>query len=284
MVWGLEVLLWFEDLFDRAADALLRLAVVENETWANNATGVLEGVFGVYLGGTGAPYPQRLRWAERVRERFGEAAEPIVIDGLGHALETMESRAVTNFGGRSAPEEWKPRVFSEELEARGGAWDLLIGIAHASPGEADHVAKVLAAGLSTALRRGLSERVLTDLRTVSWSTSARGLLGDALSKALKYDTPPDELAGQLREMQAELQGASVTERVEYVLSLSPWQLTTDDEIASGRPRILQELADELAQAERATILAVAIRTRDGDPQTAGFLFEELAKVKSHDVV
>jgi hypothetical protein len=278
MVWALEVLLWFEDLFDRAADGLLRLAVAENETWANNATGVLKGVFGVYLGGTGAPYPQRLRWAERVRERFGEAAEPIVIDGLGHALEFMESRAVTNFGGRSAPEEWKPRVFSEEVEARGGAWDLLIQIAHASPGEADHVAKVLAAGLRTALRRGLAERVLTDLRAVAWSPSARGLLGDALSKALKYDTPPADLAGRLRELQAELQGASLTERVEYVLSLSPWQLTTDDdEIASGRPRILQELASELAQAERATILAAATRTRDGDPQTAGFLFEELAK-------
>jgi hypothetical protein len=278
MVWALEVLLWFEDLFDRAADALLRLAVAENETWANNATGVLKGVFGVYLGGTGTPYPQRLRWAERVLERFGEVAEPIVIDGLGHALEFMESRGDTNFGGRSAPEEWKPRVFSEEVEARGGAWDLLIGVAHASPGEADHVAKVLAAGLRTALLRGLSERVLTDLRTVSWSASARGLLGDALSKVLKYDTPPDDLAGRLRDLQAELQGASVTERVDYVLSLSPWQLTTDDdEIASGRPRILQELAGELALAERATILAVATRTRDGDPQTAGFLFEELTR-------
>ena len=90
--------------------------------------------------------------------------------------------------------------------------------------------------------------------------------------------PPADLAGRLRELQAELQGASLTERLGYVLSLSPWQLTTDDdEIASGRPRILHELAGELAQAERATILAAVSRTHDGDPQTAGFLFEELAK-------
>jgi hypothetical protein len=278
MVWALEVLLWFQDLFDRAADGLLRLAIAENETWANNATGVMKGAFGVYLGGTGAPYPQRLRWAEQVHERFGEAAEHIVIDGLGQALQTMESRAVPNFGGRSAPEEWKPRVFSEEVEARGGAWDLLIRLAHVSRSAADHVAKVLAAGLRTALHRGLAERVLTDLRTVPWSASARGLLGDALSKALKYDTPPADLAAQLRELQAELQGASLTEQVEYVLSLSPWQLTTDDdEIVSGRPRVLRELAGQLALAERATVLAVAARTHDGDPQTAGLLFEELAK-------
>ena len=48
-VWALEVLLWFEEHFQRAADALLRLALGENEQWANNATGVLQGAFRVFL-------------------------------------------------------------------------------------------------------------------------------------------------------------------------------------------------------------------------------------------
>jgi hypothetical protein len=277
MVWALEVLLWFEDLFDRAGEALLRLAAAENETWANNATGVLNGIFGVFLGGTGAPYPQRLQWAKQALEKFGEVAEPFIVDGLGHALEAMESRRAPDFGGRIAPEEWRPRAFTEEVDARGGAWDLLIRIGRTSPREADHVATVLAAGLRTALLRGLHERVLTDLRGIPWSASARGVLGDALSKTLKHDQFPDELAGRLRELQTELQGASLTEQLDYVLSLSPWQLSTDDELTSGRPRILQELAAELAQAERAELSAVASRTRDGDQQTAGLLFEELAK-------
>ncbi len=278
MVWALEVLLWFETLFDRAADTLLRLAIAENEQWSNNATGVLHGVFGVYLGGTSAPYTQRLRWADRALQQFGVLAAPIIVEGLGNALGFQELRTATDFGGRSTPEEWKPKLVSEEIEARGGAWDLLIRIARTLAGEADHVAKVLAAGLHTALRRGLSERVLSDLPTVSWSTSARGLLGDALSKALRYDQVPDDLAGRLRELEAQLQGDSLTERLDYMLSLSPWQLITDDdEIASGRPRILGELARELAETERATVVAAAARSRDGDPQTAGFLFEELAE-------
>jgi hypothetical protein len=283
-VWALEVLLWFEGLFDRAADALLRLALAENETWANNATGVLQGVFGVFLGGTSAPYSQRLRWAERVLQEFGGLAAPLIVEGLGNALEFQEMRTATDFGGRSAPQEWRPELVSEEIEARGGAWDLLIRIARTSAGEADHVAEVLATGLRTALLRGLSERVLTGLRTIPWSTSARGLLGDAVSKALRYDKPPADIARRLRELEAELQGGSLGERVAYVLSLSPWLLINEDhedEIASGRPRILGELASELAEADRTAALAAATQSLDGDPQTAGFLFEELAK-KTND--
>jgi hypothetical protein len=284
MVWALEVLLWFESLFDRAADALLLLALAENESWSNNATGVLQGVFGVFLGGTSAPYTQRLRWAERALQEFGGPAEPIIVDALGTALGFQEMRMATDFGGRSAPEEWKPRLISEEIEARGGAWDLLIRIARTSAGEAGHVAKVLAAGLRTALRRGLPDRVLNDLPSISWSTSARGLLGDAVSKALKYDKPPDDLAARLRELEAQLRGGTLTERLDYVLSLSPWQLLSEDdedELASGRPRSLGELAGELAATERAAVLDLAARSRGGDPQTAGLLFEELAK-KTND--
>lgn len=280
MVWALEVLLWFESLFDRAADVLLRLAIAENESWSNNATGVLQGAFGVYLGGTSAPYIQRLRWAEHALQQFSGLAEPIIVEGLGTALGFQEMRTATDFGGRSAPEEWKPKLVSEEIEARGGAWNLLIRIARTSAAEADHVAKVLAIGLRTALQRGLSERVLNDLRTISWSTSARGLLGDAVSTALKYDKLPDDLAARLRDLEAQLQGGTLTERLDYAFSLSPWQLISEDnedELASGRPRILGDFAGELATTERAAAVAAATRSRDGDPQTAGFLFEELAK-------
>lgn len=277
MVWALEVLLWFDHLFDRAADALLRLAIAENETWSNNASGVLQGLFRVYLGGTGAPYERRLRWARQALAEYGVSALPLIIEGLGHALDVHESRTSTHFGGRTAPEEWRPKLVVEEMEARGGAWDLLIEIARAESSQSFAVAKAIARGLRTALRRGMSDRVLTDLREVSWTPAARGSLGDALAKALRYDTPPDELAEQLRELEAEIRGRSLTEQLDYVFSLSPWQLETEDEEAlSGRPRILRQLAADLVGSPREVVLDAAARSRDGDAQTTGVLFEELA--------
>ena len=45
-VWALEVLSWDGEVFDRVADLLLKLVLNENETFANNSTGVLQGLFG----------------------------------------------------------------------------------------------------------------------------------------------------------------------------------------------------------------------------------------------
>ncbi len=39
LVWTLEKLAWHSRTFETPADSLLKLAVAENETYANNATG-----------------------------------------------------------------------------------------------------------------------------------------------------------------------------------------------------------------------------------------------------
>jgi len=39
LIWALEKLVWHSATFEAAADMLLRLALAENETFSNNATG-----------------------------------------------------------------------------------------------------------------------------------------------------------------------------------------------------------------------------------------------------
>ena len=46
---ALEKLVWHPETFEPAADAMLRLALAENETWANNATGQFSSIFGARL-------------------------------------------------------------------------------------------------------------------------------------------------------------------------------------------------------------------------------------------
>jgi hypothetical protein len=276
-IWALQVLLWFEEFFERAANILLRFAIAENETWADNATGVLEGLFGVYLGGTGAPYHRRISWAGQALARQGEPALSIIIKGLGHALEAHESRVATDFGGRSAPEEWRPRLLSEEIEARSAAWDLLLELAVEIPSVSDQIAEVLAGGIRSVLQRGLADRVLADLRRVPWSPRGRGALGEAIVHAIHYDSPSPDLEADLRALEQHLQGQTPVERVQYVLSLSPWQLTDEtDELLSGRPQLLVEVARELAAMDRSVIADAARRSVTGDQQTARLLFEEVA--------
>lgn len=285
LVWALEALVWFDELFDSAANALLRLAIAENETWANNATGIVQGLFRVYLGGTAASYDRRVAWARRALAAHGETAVPVLIEGLQNAFEQYESRTRTDFGGRATPAEWRPTVVAEEIAAREGAWDLLLEIARDRPAYRDNVASAMAASLRMAIRRGLSQRVLNDVPGLHWSPDARGAIGEAISKALHYDKPPDPLAAELAELQARLRGSDLADRLAYALTQPPWDLTNDkEEIKSGRPTLVISLARALTEAGDDSLIDAARQSHTGDQQTVGLLFEEVAWLRADDHV
>jgi hypothetical protein len=50
VIWALEHLAIYEDLFRPSAKLLLSLAEAENETWSNNATGIFVGLFSLGYG------------------------------------------------------------------------------------------------------------------------------------------------------------------------------------------------------------------------------------------
>jgi hypothetical protein len=213
VVWALELLLWFADTFDAAATSLLDLAAAENESWANNATGVLVGIFRVHLGGTSRPYSDRIRWARDNLDRWGERSVSIIVDGLGQALQTHESRTSPHFGSRHAPEEWRPTTTDEEVLARRLALDLLVDIFDSYPAARDRVASVLSKSVRAAIRRGLAGHLLDVLERREFSTSARTLLGTAIARTLEYDSVSPELARRLMQLKDRLTGADLTQRL-----------------------------------------------------------------------
>src|SRR5690606_29175694 len=62
LVWALEKLAWHSRTFAQAADSLLALAVEENETYSNNATGTWIEFFGTMLPGTAASPDLRIAY------------------------------------------------------------------------------------------------------------------------------------------------------------------------------------------------------------------------------
>ena len=67
IVWALEKIAFHPDTFNGGARLLLRLAVAENETWSNNATGLFRGIFPTYLGNTAADGDARLALLDESR-------------------------------------------------------------------------------------------------------------------------------------------------------------------------------------------------------------------------
>jgi len=276
MVWALQLLLWDRSTFSEAASALLRLAMAENESWSNNATGAVKGAFGIFLGGTTAPFSHRLEWAREALAVHAEGCIDVLVPALGHALTAHESRMAPDFGGRNAPEEWRPRSLDEERDAREGAWSLLLEIAATSVASRESVADALSSGIRTLLQRGSADRVLREILTVAWSASARGKLAESLRHALEYDEPPAELAHQIQDLVDSLEGGNLDDQIDFVIAQSPWQLTEKrDELIDGRPKLVLSVAEALLELDDRHLIDVSRRTLTANPETTSILFEAI---------
>jgi hypothetical protein len=113
LVWTLEKLAWHTWTFERAADALLKLALAENETYANNATGTWIDLFGALLPGTAATSAQRAVYFERVAADPRSEVRALAIRATANGLGSHESITVSGEvqGGvlvepRGAPATW----------------------------------------------------------------------------------------------------------------------------------------------------------------------------------
>ncbi|MGB8406299.1 MAG: hypothetical protein WCE30_19745 [Mycobacterium sp.] len=278
LIQAIEVLLWSDDLFERAATAALRLAIAENEQWSNNATGAVQGMYRVFLGGTQADYVRRISWTRKALKTYGHAATQIVIPGLASAFDPHETRFVTDFGGRVPPIEWRPATFAEEAAARMSAWELLIEIASDDLDSREAVARCLAQGVRTALLRGVPTEALTSLGRVEWPARGRAELIEALNHVRTYDQPDPELDAKIIDRIAQLAGDGIHQRADYVFAASVWELSEDlDERVAGLPGPLVDLVGEAAVGGVAVWRQIIEIARDGNADTASRFFEELAK-------
>jgi hypothetical protein len=122
IVWALEHLLWREETFEDAANLLLRLALAENETWANSATGVWVESFQTVLGGTAAGLETRLRVLRRPATSANSRERVLAAKALEKALIASDMMV----GDRGFPPDdvagmprkpWGPANYSEWADA-----------------------------------------------------------------------------------------------------------------------------------------------------------------------
>ena len=104
LVWALEKLAWHSRLFESAADDLLRLSLAENETYANNAGGTWNALFGAILPATGARPEARVTYLDEKGRSDNAAIRLRAITGLGGAPEYPRiCSSVSGSTGRCVP-------------------------------------------------------------------------------------------------------------------------------------------------------------------------------------
>ena len=95
LVWTLQKLAWHTNTFELASDSLLRLALAENESFSNNATGVWKDLFGTLLPATAANTNARMDYLRKVARSGSVRRRSIAVEALKGAIAIRETTMVS---------------------------------------------------------------------------------------------------------------------------------------------------------------------------------------------
>jgi hypothetical protein len=275
MVWALEELLWSEDTFEPAACLVLRLALTENETWSNNATGLWTATFQTMLGHTAAGLEPRFRVLKHAAQDANPEARRLAAVALQNALKIGH---ITRFG--NPPEdipgmpvqEWRPATYGEWTDAILRYLDLVRELI------TDREPAVRLAAVD-ALNEALDVTIKFPRVLPKWAEIARLLIGTdyelrgRLAHAIDIEIAraeinkerpdvedTDQPAGEehraveeqmvqrlqaVQELMQELLGDSFSSRLRWISEREPWRLHTDtDEGQRRRRKEIEGLARE----------------------------------------
>ena len=137
VIFALEEIAVYEQLFADASELLLLLAEAENETWSNNATGVFCGLFGLGLGEvapTEASPAQRFPVLEETLQSDSEKTRQIGLKACDKALESFHfSRSISGSARvELSVRRWHPSSMDEVSEALERVWTLAVRLTQSS--------------------------------------------------------------------------------------------------------------------------------------------------------
>jgi hypothetical protein len=132
VVWALEYIAVWRELFARAARLLLRLGEAENERYSNNASGIFVDLFALGWGEvapTEASPEERLPILQEALESSAPEQRSLGLKACAKALEETDHfvRTInTNFIPLSkAPKRWTPKTWGEWFDGIREVWRLL---------------------------------------------------------------------------------------------------------------------------------------------------------------
>ena len=226
VVWTLERLVARRNLFPRAARLLLRLAVAENEHFANNSTGVFQSLFNPTARATEANGDERLLLLAEVLGSEDEQELHIAIGAFKGIFDVHGGYAVAaDPGGEPPPPAWAPESWEDHVAYCRNAFVLLENLL-----EHDS-ATVRTAAESALLERfrsffwlGLGDEALGLANRTDLSESIRRRVAIQSDDVLTYDGDKafmtDDLMARLKDLRRTIFADPLRERLH--LRLGSW--------------------------------------------------------------
>lgn len=230
LVWTLGKLAWHSRTFELAADALLRLALAENETWANNATGTWTSLFGAVLPGTAASSEQRAVYLSRVANDERAEARRLGVDATRSALGNHESIMVSGEvqGGVLVESRGGTRTLGERRDYRLALLRMLDKLlADHDPAVASAAGDALIGAIHPLIEDNLVGQELSGIiahLTGEPLRLARVEIEHLISLHERNPNKEREIGQRLTELRAALPEPSSSEAFQALATMSRWDL------------------------------------------------------------
>jgi len=283
VIWVLRQLLERRDTHELAERALFRLARAEGDAegaarQSSTATQTWGASFRLFLSGTEVAFKERLSLLEAKLDRFGSDAIPLVIVGLGFALDSHASKTegLPVISGEVRPPDWQPRTYQELWDGLDEALSLLgrcllipTHRAFAFKTFVRHGRGLLRSGRFEALRAALQNGPLGEPERVAVLGIVDDYLGFDASRDGEDDRYPSEYVQAVKDWHQTLKRTDLSGRVLEVISSSSYRRQVDEKDAWLSE--LRGLSAELLAA-RADLEKLLPSLVDGDHH-GGAVFE-----------
>lgn len=260
LVWALQKLVWHSDTFEIAADAMLRLASVENETYSNNSTGEWVSLFSALLPTTAAAPTARLAYLKRKSVTTDVRVRLIVVEAAKRALSGNDSTMISGElqGGVIVEPRGRPRTWGEVWEYQQQIIDILRPLADDPEVE---VAKAAVEALGDSIQATLEVPALREHLAVNLATldhlQLRTVRAQLAELDALYDRAGDDetIVDAIAEVLALLPEETAVDRLWRILRSHPWRgasadieaeisLALDSIPNANRKRVLLEALNE----------------------------------------
>ncbi len=243
--------------FERSANALLKLAEAENESWSNNATGTFTDLFSNAPGQvapTAASPSQRLPILKKAIESDNPEIQKIAVAAIDKGLESAHFTRMSGDDGSGLidkTERWSPKTYGEWREAYKSIWELAFNsLATLTAENRDKLTHIMIVNIrSLLLTIGNKDMVIGWLNDLSTShfISKKELIKEIV-EILHYDrkSHTKETITKLEKLQDTLVGSGYESLVRRYAGMNIIEDTYGDDGKRSdiKTKILEDLAKE----------------------------------------
>jgi len=230
MVVALEKLAFRKETFLPATKMLFRLAISENESWANNSTAQVLQLFHRFLAGTEVDYDSRLEALEWALDQNQEAYTDLALSCMRGTFipqgQHTRMGGAENQGSGVSLVDYMPPTWKHVYAYWQPIIDKIIPIANGGGELGNKAIAVLSRAARTMCAEGATEMFLAALEQVNYraGTLWSGMRGE-LKKTLRYEKGllNETQIGKIQQIIDEYQPKNLREEFESIVSKPDWE-------------------------------------------------------------